>query len=335
MPPLITDEQKDDLAARRRRKEAREAAAARNSKVSASPEAARDLLGGLITSGPGQSAGTTDDAADPNGGNTPPTRAREEDPGTPRVATAPTKPAREGEKIDQLIRRVREGTQTTGGEALATIQQRRPKGTADLGSDAAVPRRRVSRPRQLTTDAPRLKEARKRTTRRSGAAAMVLVAGIAVLAVVLSSAGGHGAAHAFDASASKTRFSSEGTAALGGALRASMAAIVPELQGLARQAAAADHAARPPHKAKREASSHARAARPRHQTATVVQSRTVATSSPPVAPSQEIQSSAPTPSPSMSQTSATPDTSTPSDSRPAGPTGSDPLGGLGSCVKGC
>jgi hypothetical protein len=334
MPPLITDEQRDDLAARRRRKEAQGAAAARNGKASTSAEAARDLLGGLITSGPAQTAGSTDDAAAPNGVNAPPARAREEDSDADaRTATAPTKTAHGGEKIDQLIRRVRESTATTGVEVSATIQQRRPKGTADLAADAAVPSRHRPRLRAPATVAPRSEAAPKRRTARWGAAGIVLALGVAVLTIALNSAGGHGAAHAVDASASNAKPSSVRTEALAGVLRGSFAEIVPEFQALVRRTAARTHAARLRQKVKRpRARSRPRA---RHQTTGAVQRRAVATSSPSVPAASETQTHAPVPSPSTSQTSTTPDTSTPSTSRPAGPTGSNPLGGIGSCVKGC
>ena len=336
----ITDEHTDELKARRQRRQAGQAPPATNGETASSAQsadAARDLLRGLITDG-AQHNEEAPAARDTDRGDEPRTSAREQNSYCdPRGAAGGAKARREGEEIDELIRRVKESMLGAAADASSTIQQRRPKGTADLSPDAAAPRRRGARRRVLATNKPpRSEAASKRTTRRWGATAAVLVAGIAGLLITLS-AGGHAAPGAVDTSASSARLPAARPEAFGGALHAAIAAIAPGLQAIARRAAEAANAARARQRARRPHSRlHTSATRPRNQTPPV-QSRTVAESSPPPTTAPQTQTSTPAPTPARStyETPATPQTSATSSSQPAGPAGSDPLGGIGACVKGC
>jgi len=182
MTPITDDEHVDELKERRRARESRPKPNCATPAGIQSAGPARDLLGGLIPSGlpvgdedrSGILDGTTDLAPAP---------AREvtsgSDPDGERVeATA----GAGGEKIDELIRRVKEGA-PADADAATTIQRRRPKGTADL-SPAAAPRRGRRRTRPTTP----LRQPRTRRTRFLGIAATIVVAGTAVLLVTLSGA---------------------------------------------------------------------------------------------------------------------------------------------------
>ncbi len=143
----FTDEH--ELKARRQRRQGRQAPPPANGATPSgaqSAEAARDLLRGLITND-GQHSEETPAATHAGVGDEPHTRAHEQDADSDSLIAGVGPRARnDGEKIDELIRRVNEGALGTGADAASTIQQRRPKGTADLSPDAA-PRRRAARPR--------------------------------------------------------------------------------------------------------------------------------------------------------------------------------------------
>lgn len=172
----FTDEHIDELKARRQQRQGRQAPPPANGATPSGAQsagAARDLLRGLITNDGPHSEEVP--AATPAGvGDEPHPRAREQDADSDsRIAGVGAKARNDGEKIDELIRRVKEGTPVTGADASSTIQQRRPKGTADLSPDA-VPRRRGARPRVPGTDRPPHSDAgSKRNTRRWAAAATV------------------------------------------------------------------------------------------------------------------------------------------------------------------
>ena len=346
----FTDEHIDELKARRQRRQGRQAPPPANGATppgAQSAGAARDLLRGLITKD-GQQSEEAPVATHAGVGDEPHPRAHEQDADSDsRIAGVEAQARSDGEKIDELIRRVKEGTPDTGPDASSTIQQRRPKGTADLSRDAA-PRRRAARPRVLSTRPPHPDAGSKRNTRRWRVAATVLLAGIVVLLITLSSVGGH------DGPASSSTSSSRLAAARPGSfagLRATIAAVAPQLQAVARRAAATAHAARSRHTAqRRRARPHANVTRHKRQTSPeasrpVAQSSRAATTapqtqaepSPPVttAPQTTNYPSPPAPARTTSQPSATPQTPATSRSRPAGAARSDPFGGIGSCVKGC
>jgi len=337
----FTDEHIDELKARRQRRQGRQAPppAANGAAPSGaqSAGAARDLLRGLITND-GPHSEEAPAATHAGIWNEPHTRAHEQDADSDsRIAGVEAQARNDGEKIDELIRRVNEGTPDTDADASSTIQQRRPKGTADLSPDAA-PRRRAGRPRLPGTDRPPHSDAGlKRNTRRWAAAATVLVAGTAILLITLGSVGGNHAPGAVNSPTRTATLAQARPGVFGEALHTTIAVIDRQIQAVARRAAAAAQAVRARRAAKRRlARSHASVKRSTHQTPPE-QRRPVVESSPPVTAAPQTQNYTPAPAPtgSPSQTSATPQTTSTSRSRPARPTGSDPLGGIGSCVKGC
>ena len=136
MSSLTTEQQRDDLAARRRRKQAQETAAPNGDAVAAlqSSQAARGLIRDVITGIPDQTpagAGLEEGVSH--------TRARETDrpDSPPRVPTSRAVTS-DGERVDELVRRVKEGASAASAEAIASGAHSRPKGTADLAADAAV-----------------------------------------------------------------------------------------------------------------------------------------------------------------------------------------------------
>jgi hypothetical protein len=331
MSPITDDEHVDELKERRKARESRPGSRRAAPPRIPSAEPARDLLGGLITSGSperddNRSAGAQD-AAD---GARPPTRDATSEPdarGERAESTAPVG----GEKIDELIRRVKEGT-PADADAATTIEQRRPKGTADL-SPAAAPRHR-RRPTRQTTPS-RGQAPRRRRTRLLGIAATLVVAGIAVLVVTLSS----GPSRLNPGRSDSPPTSTTGfLTAFGGELNTTIAALGPELQPFTRQAVSATRAARRRHVAARRRPSHPHVKVAHHiRRGPRQQTRAVAASSPSTATTVQTQTYAPPPSP-VSTTSQTPVSathSTTTSTRPSGPSGSNPLGGIGSCVKGC
>lgn len=339
----FTDEHIDELKARRQRRQGRQAPPPANGATPSGAQsagAARDLLRGLITNDGQHSEPLTSEAPATTHagiGDEPHTRAHEQDADSDsRMAGVEAQARNDGEKIDELIRRVKEGALGSGPDASSTIQQRRPTGTADLSPDAA-PRRRAARPRVPGTDKPPHSGAgAKRNTRRWAAAATVLIAGTAVLLITLGSVGGNHAPGAVSSSAPTARLPQARPGVFGEALRTTIAVIDRQLQAVARRAAEAAQAVRTRRTAKRRrARSHASVKRSTHQTPPA-QSRPVVESSPPVtrAPQTPTHAPAAAPARSTSQTS-TPQTPATGSSRPAGPSGSDPLGGIGSCVKGC
>jgi len=331
MSPITDEEHVDELKERRKARESRPGLRRPAPARIPSAEPARDLLGGLITSGSpegddNRSAGDQD-AAD---GAPAPTREATSEPdarGERAESTAPVG----GEKIDELIRRVKEGT-PADADVATTIQRRRPKGTADL-SPAAAPRRR-RRPARQTTPS-RGQAPRRRRARLLGIVATLVVAGTAVLVVTLSSGPGRlNPARSDSSPTSTTGF----LTAFGGELNSTIAALGPELQPFARQAVSAARAARRRHVAAHRRPSHPHVKVPhRIRRAPRKQTRAVPASSPSTATTVQTQTYAPPPSPASttSQTPVSATHSTTSNTHPSGPSGSNPLGGIGSCVKGC
>ena len=334
MPP-ITDEQTDELEARRLKREGRQAPPAVNGSTPASAQsagAARDLLRGLITDGARRDEQGSA-ATDPGRESEPAAPAKPEREDRIGSESPPTTP-REGEAIDELIRRVKDSAAGAAVEASSTLQQRRPKGTADLARDAATShaaRRRTSGTELRNTDVASTPK------KYRVVAAMVLLAGIAVLLVMLSSTGGTGVPRRLNSSIASSRFAAARSGDFGGALQATIAAIAPELRAVARRAASSARAAATRHGAKRrQIRSRARHARSKHRAA-VVQRPPVTNSPPPSTTGTQNQTSttAQAPASTAIQTSATSQPSDTSSSRPAGPIGAGALGGIGSCVKGC
>jgi len=336
MPP-ITDEQTDELKARRQRRKAGQAPPAVNGSTSVggrSAGAARDLLRGLITDGARKDEETSA-APDPGSESKPVASASTEPEDRTAPEGAPTTRG-EGEAIDELIRRVKDSAAGAAVEASTTLEQRRPKGTSDLARDAATSRaaarRRPPKAELRSTDA-----ARTPNKHRRAVAAMVLLAGIAVLLVTLADAGGTNAPRRLDSSIASSRLAAARPGDFGRALQATIAAIAPELRAVARRAASSARAASNRHEAKsRQIGSRARHARSKHR-GSVGQRAAVTNSAPPSATSTQTQTSpaAQAPASTASQTSATSQPSATSSSRSAGPVGAGPLGGIGSCVKGC
>lgn len=325
MAPLTTDQQRDDLATRRRRKAGRRVRAV---DVVPGAQSARGLLYGLITG--------NDAVADPAAG---PVDAAHNAVsvslvGSATAAEAPLPVARprepapvnESETVDQLVERVRAGTPSA---EPALIDHGRAKGTADLARAPAT-RKRPSRPtRRLFSQA--LWPAS--TTRARGlwvAAASGLVAALALTAVLLNADRRDARAHlssSTTASSGPSRSIANERARLASRLdpAATRRLLAASVQRSAR--------ARRAHAAKRARSSHSRrhASRARTHAQTTTASTTIApqsTSAPVVAQS----------SPTSGSTSAAttpPRTGTSTASQHPGPETSNPLGGIGSCVKGC
>ena len=331
MSPITDDEQVDELRERRRARESRPGVKRAAPVSIPSAEPARDLLGGLITSGSPQ-GDESDPTGVPEAADGGPAPTREATPGSDaREARAESTTPVRGEKIDELIRRVKEGT-PADSEGATTIERRRPKGTADL-SPAAAPRRR-RRPTRQTVPS-RGQAPKRRRTRLLGIAATLFVAGTAVLVITLSS----GADRLSPARSNSSPTSTTGLfTAFGDTLNSTIAALGPELQPFARQAVSAARASRQRHIAARRRPSrpHVKVTR-RVRRAPRKQSRAVPVSSPSTATTAHTQTYVPPSSPvsTTSQTPVSASHSTTSSTHPSGPSGSNPLGGIGSCVKGC
>jgi hypothetical protein len=332
MSPITDDEQVDELKERRRARESRP-----RSKRDAPPripsaEPARDLLGGLITNG--SPVGDEDrpagaqDAAD--GVPAPAREATSESDSPGRRAEAAAQVG--GEKIDELIRRVKEGTPAET-DVATTIQQRRPKGTADLPPSSAA-RRAHRRPRP--SPRPRRHAARPRTTRLLGIVATVVVAGTAVLAVALNGGSSRLSPARSDSAATSTAGS---VGPFGGALSSTIAALGPELRPFLQRAVSTERTSRSRRTtARRRPTRSHTTIKHRVQRHPRQPTRAVASSSPSTtATTVQTQTYAPaspvTSTPSQSSAPAT--HSTTSSTHSSGPTGSNPLGGIGSCVTGC
>ncbi len=131
MSPITDDEQVDELKERRRARESRPRSNRDAPPRVPSAEPARDLLGGLITNGsPVGDEDRPPGAQDGADGVPAPAREATSAPDSPGGRAEPAAQVG-GEKIDELIRRVKEGT-PADADAATTIHQRRPKGTADL-----------------------------------------------------------------------------------------------------------------------------------------------------------------------------------------------------------
>jgi hypothetical protein len=329
MPPITHDEQVDELKQRRTARGSRSPRKSEAPPRSSSAEPARDLLGGLITNGAPEVEQPVVDGP-PDAAHATPAPARETAPPPDRPTSQEvTETDVGGEKIDELIRRVKEGTPADADETMP--QRRRPKGTADL-SPSAMPRRSQRRTRHTVRSRRRPSSSRRALL--IGCVATMAAVGISFLVVSLS---GNSGRPRPVGSVVRSTPTTESSAAFGSDLTRSIAALGPELGRIARRAATATHTTRTRHKVARRHPSRRRPKTARHirrsaqqpivtasaspQTVTTVQSQTYTSASPPVV------------APSQTAVSAT--HSTTSSTRSSGPTGSSPLGGIGSCVKGC
>jgi hypothetical protein len=330
MSPITDDDHVDELKERRRARQSRPTLERPAPARIPSAEPARDLLGGLITSaspdGDEDRSAGAQDATDVAPG--PAREAISVDSGDDR-AEATDRVG--GEKIDELIRRVKEGT-PADSDAATTIQQRRPKGTADL-SPAAAPRRRHGRTRTTTPARPR--PPRTQRTRFFGIAATIVIVGSAGLLITLSGGSDRLSPARSDTSSTLTAGSPFGAF---GALNGAIAALGPELQPFAQRAVRAARTSRLRRTSahRRRTRSHVKAARHTRR-ASRRPTRPAPASSPSTATTVQTQTYAPAspPAPTTSQTPASATHSTTSSTRSSGPSGSNPLGGIGACVKGC
>jgi hypothetical protein len=344
MSSLTTEQQRDDLAARRRRKQAQETAAPNGDAVAAlqSSQAARGLIRDVITGIPDQTpagAGLEEGVSH--------TRARETDrpDSPPRVPTSRAVTS-DGERVDDLVRRVKEGASAASAEAIASGAHSRPKGTADLAADAAV----KERDRQLRiSGSPRSSLAKRARIRGWGAAAFALAIGVAIVALAINSSGSRLVGRTTDLTATQTHQGEAGTEIFGGAVRKTIIGVGSAMKARAVLASAQ---ARSPHRERTPNGQHSRSqirfgATRRHRAATgqrstsqasraIAATSDVRASAPRLATTSEAHSNTPPSAGVSTSESATPhNSSTTATSHPAGPTGSNPLGGIGSCVKGC
>jgi hypothetical protein len=306
MSPPVTDQ----LEERRKQRQARAAAHAKRPQI---PDAARDLLTGLIT-----------------GSDTEPPAPGEDAPHADANAeTANTRGGHDtrsggAENVQDLVRRVQQSTAAAAREAASAAPRRAPS-TVDLPPAAAMRRLTRRAPKHETLSVER--HAHRWILATAAAAAVLLL-------VALNGLGGRTAPTRAGISASTAALTTERTNPLADAFSATIASLVPKLRTLAG-------AVRSPRRrsqlrqqrTRRKVKLHVRAATQEHPTAASDQ-RTTTQQSPastgPAPPSRTDTA----PSTTTRHTSTA--TQTPaSNSQPAGPTGSGPLGGLGSCVSGC
>ena len=321
-----TGEHIDELETRRKRRERRQPTPGSDAKPqsgAAARELWRDLLAGAPdgkdgAEGPeaanGAEPGPVDDAA--------PANAPPDEVHVPKTAGI------DAEGIDELVRRVQAGTEAAAAEAAVASGQRRPAGTADLSADA------------VRRDRPARRRAPLRATwaqgqrpvwrgRRMVAIAVGLVAGVALL-VALGESGGHRAVATHRVAVSST--------ALGAASLAALTAIPNTIGAMVHRLEAEKAGQSAPRKHARRATKHPRARARRYvatptQTALAQQSAPVSEASPSSASSQTPAYTSPPAA--TNQSSSTGASSSSRSSQPAGPTNAGPLGGIGSCVKGC
>lgn len=329
-----TDDHISEFEARRLKREAGRAASKRDEKPLRRPvpaEQARNLFGGLITNG---SPSDTDPAPNPGVASEGATQTSGEQAegalAGPR-AGSPSAARRSGEGVDELVRRVKDGAQAAAADAAIATRPRRPTGTADLAPDAATRKRSPGQAVRRGDEAAPRTLSWKRGVTWGPMAAVVLVVGIVLVPSFGSTSGRH-VASSHGASVSAASIGAASAAGFGDALRTTVAAVESRLLTAAR------HATSPVKHVKRATThrgirSRRHAPRTTHTTAaTTSQPVTAATSA---ASSQTTQTYTP-PAPAASgQGSSAGTSSSSSNSQPAGPTNAGPLGGIGSCVKGC
>jgi hypothetical protein len=321
-----TGEHIDELQARRKRRERRQPTADAGAKPQTGA-AARDLLRDLLTGGPDAGDGTKSPDSEqpkPVGGDEAPTAT------VPPVRVHPAEPTvPDSEGVDELVRRVQAGTEAAAARASGASGRRRPKGTADLSADA-VPQRRPTRRASLTANPARV--SRAASTRRRGWTLTLLCA--LALGVAIAMSLGHARSRLVGthrAAVAPTTFGAPSLSALI-AIPNTIGAVVHRLEAAtAGRTVAVKHA--------RRATKHPRARVRRHTVqatgaAPAQQSAPVADTT-----SSGVSSPRPTytspPAASTSQSSSTGASSSSRSGQSAGPTNAGPLGGIGSCVKGC
>jgi hypothetical protein len=319
-----TGEHINELEKRRRRRQERNAAQPGQPKpprsANTAPEA-RDLLRDLITNGsPPDERG----ADHPDAGSVRATDGR----GNGSVGTeGKRQPAarRNGEGVDELVRRVQAGAHTPADEGERGTRRARPIGTADLSADAATRNPAGRRVGRRAVEATVRAVESKRRVAWAAATAIVLIAGV-VLALSLDSAGGHRTATTQSAPSLAT------AAGPASAMGITISTVDRELEALAHPATDQIHPGRRVIKRSRVRP------RPRHaritQFTSATQSHAVHVASPPTNTTQTPISTQ-QPSASSAPSSAGGGSSSSGSAKPAGPTNASPLGGIGSCVSGC
>jgi hypothetical protein len=334
MPPPV-----DQLEERRKQRGERDRAARSNDAAGRvqTAEAARDLFTGLI-------AGEEHEAQQPY--------ERVGDPVDQRASTEV--PTREhdaegdhGETVQDLVRRVQKHTAAAMQEA-SSIAPRRAPSTVDLPIDAAGTKRKHRPLRQkVRTRRPSAVAGPRPRVPRWAVTVPVAAAGIALLVVLAINAlggGDRGPAHTSSSSASLT---AQERNPLGDAFNLTLATVAPDLDAIARSVPPARRvghrrrqAAR--HQVKRAGHSSSQqhpmaVSQPTPVRESTTGGATATGTGSDAGPASETHSYTPSSAPasSTSHTSAGSQTPATSSRQPAGPTGSDPLGGIGSCVSGC
>lgn len=322
MSPPVTDQ----LEERRKQRQARAAVGAEGTAARPqTPDAARDLLNGLIT------GSDTDEPAPSDGATDPGTSARS----VPARAGEHEAELTHGEDVQDLVRRVQQDAAERSREAAAAAPRRAPS-TVDLPPSGGGRRRRIHRSAQDVT-ATSISWPERRVRRWVVAAIVGAAATAILLDLALHELGGGTTPTPVRLSTSGAALSTAQHNQLGDALSATIGAIAPELRALAGAVPAAK---RGPQGQNRRTQRHVNrhVARPaQHHSAAVSDQTNAVKQSPPApsAPAPRTYTPDSATSSSASHTSASPQTPATSRSQPAGPTNSDPLGGLGSCVSGC
>jgi hypothetical protein len=319
-----TGEHINELEERRQRRQQRNAARSGPAKPPRSaitaPEA-RDLLRDLITEGSRLDEGG---AGHSDIGSL---RATEDSRNGSIGTESKHQPSarRNGEGVDDLVRRVQAGTQTAAAEAEHATRRARPIGTADLSADAATqnPARRRAGRNGVADPLHRVESNRRAAW--AAAAAIVLIVGVA-FALSLDSAGERRTATTHSAPILAT------VAGLASAVRVTTSTVDRELEALTHQADGQVHPRRRATKRPRvrPQKHHARTARATSAT----QSQPVHVTSTPATSSQTATSTQQS-NASSGRSTAGGASSSSGSAQPAGPTNASPLGGIGSCVRGC
>lgn len=321
-----TGEHIDELQARRKRRERRQPTADPAAKPQTGA-AARDLLRDLLTGGPGADdrPRTPDSAYEPD-------PAADDKAQTATVSAAqlnPTEPTRrDAEGVDEFVRRVKAGTEAITAAASRTSSGRRPMGTADLSADA-VARHRPKRGALGTTHRARAWRPAWRGRRaRMVALPCGLVTSVAIV-IVLSNGGNHLVGTHRAAAAPPTVHAPWLSPLI--AIPNTIRAVVARLEATTAHRTGASKRA------------HRTTKHPRARTRHAVQPAGAAPAGQSAPTSYTSSSGAsssgsgytPPSTASTSQSSSTGASPSSRSGQSAGPTNAGPLGGIGSCVKGC
>ena len=250
------------------------------------------------------------------------------------------------------------GSTSWSGESRKAPPPRPPR-RSQVARTADPRAPRTLRPTPLSRDAiagcpsPARRARRSRSDPRSRwwvAAAFALAAGLAVIVLAVNSSGSRLAGRTADLTAARSGQAEAGTKIFGGAVRTTIVGIGHAIRA---QAVLASAQARPPHRQqvghRQRTQSRIPSGAARSHPSTTGQDRSTSEASRGIAATSDTHSSAPrltttsetqsnTPPAtgvSTSESTTSHNSSTTATSHPAGPTGSNPLGGIGSCVKGC